>query len=103
MWSLSSAKPGNGVAQIRDDNVETYWQSDGGQRHLINIQFHKKMTISKVAFYLDYGLDESYTPKKIVMRAGSTFHDLEEVQAITLHEPIGWITGAWRLLLSPCL
>lgn len=27
MWSLSSAKPGNGVDQLRDDSVETYWQS----------------------------------------------------------------------------
>lgn len=27
MWSLSSAKPGNGVDQLRDGSVETYWQS----------------------------------------------------------------------------
>jgi hypothetical protein len=26
VWSLSSAKPGFGVAQLRDDNLETYWQ-----------------------------------------------------------------------------
>ena len=26
VWSLSTAKPGNGVEQLRDDNVETYWQ-----------------------------------------------------------------------------
>ena len=42
VWSLSTAKPGNGVEQLRDDNIETYWQSDGPQPHLINIQFHKK-------------------------------------------------------------
>ena len=38
VWSLSTAKPGNGVEQLRDDNTETYWQSDGTQPHLINIQ-----------------------------------------------------------------
>ena len=65
VWSLSTAKPGNGVEQIRDDNVDTYWQSDGGQPHLINVQFHKKMSIVEIAFYLDYNLDESYTPKKL--------------------------------------
>lgn len=27
VWSLSSAKPGNGVDQLRDDSTETYWQS----------------------------------------------------------------------------
>ncbi len=26
VWSLSSAKPGFGVEQLRDDNLETYWQ-----------------------------------------------------------------------------
>lgn len=29
VWSLSSAKPGNGVDQLRDDSTETYWQSGG--------------------------------------------------------------------------
>ena len=48
VWSLSTAKPGNGVEQIRDDNTDTYWQSDGGQPHLINIQFHRKMSLTEV-------------------------------------------------------
>jgi anaphase-promoting complex subunit 10 len=109
VWSLSTAKPGNGVEQIRDgtglpnkevtiltnsvyaDNVDTYWQSDGGQPHLINIQFHKKMTILEVSFYLDYKLDESYTPKKLSIRAGTTFHDLVEIHVMELNEPIGWV------------
>lgn len=67
VWSLSSCKPGLlltpvigavfyvvvfenslrpfalltgfGVDQLRDDNLETYWQSDGSQPHLVNIQF----------------------------------------------------------------
>lgn len=26
VWSLSTAKPGNGVEQLRDDNSDTYWQ-----------------------------------------------------------------------------
>jgi len=92
VWSLSTAKPGNGVEQIRDDNCDTYWQSDGGQPHLINIQFHKKMSIVEVAFHLDYNLDESYTPKKLSIRAGSMFHDLVEIQVVELHEPLGWVT-----------
>lgn len=25
-WSVSSCKPGNGVASLRDDNLDTYWQ-----------------------------------------------------------------------------
>lgn len=26
VWSLSSAKPGFGIEQLRDNNLETYWQ-----------------------------------------------------------------------------
>jgi len=91
VWSLSTAKPGNGVEQLRDDNTDTYWQSDGSQPHLINIQFHKKMSIAEVGFFLDYKLDESYTPQKLSLRAGTTFHDLEEVHELELDEPNGWI------------
>jgi len=115
-WSLSTAKPGNGVDELRDGSVDTYWQSDGacpsrtvpldttkkkkkkepaptagGQPHLINVQFRKKMAISEIAFYLDYALDESYTPKKMSIRCGTTFHDLVEVRAVELHEPTGWV------------
>ena len=92
VWSLSTAKPGNGVEQLRDNNSDTYWQSDGGQPHRINIQFHKKMSISQIWFYLDYKLDESYTPKKICIRHGTTFHDLQDLHLLEVGEdPSGWI------------
>lgn len=26
VWTLSSAKSGNGVEQLRDDNINTFWQ-----------------------------------------------------------------------------
>lgn len=42
VWCLSSAKPGNGVEQLRDDSADTFWQSDGPQPHLVNVQFMKK-------------------------------------------------------------
>ena len=77
---------------LGSDNVDTYWQSDGGQPHLINIQFHKKVSIIEVAFYLDYKLDESYTPKKLSIRAGTTFHDLVEIHVMELSEPTGWVS-----------
>eukprot|EP01036_Dinobryon_divergens_P030418 gene30418-39660_t len=28
VFTISSSKPGNGVEQLRDNNLETYWQSD---------------------------------------------------------------------------
>lgn len=55
---------GFGVDQLRDNCLETYWQSDGPQPHLVNIQFRKKTTIQDVCLYADYKLDESYTPNR---------------------------------------
>ena len=71
VWSVTSAKPGNGVELLRDNNLDTYWQSDGAQPHLVNIQFQKKVKLHELAIYADYKLDESYTPSKISAGVGS--------------------------------
>ncbi|CAL1268803.1 unnamed protein product [Larinioides sclopetarius] len=91
VWSLSSCKPGFGVDQLRDQCLETYWQSDGPQPHLVNIQFRRKTTIQDVYLYADYKLDESYTPNRISIRAGTHFHDLHEIEVVELNEPSGWV------------
>ena len=92
VWSLSSAKPGFGAEQLRDDSVETYWQSDGTQPHSINIQLPKKSFVAQVRLYLDFEKDESYTPARILIRAGSSYHDLAEIKEEKLSEPVGWVT-----------
>mmetsp|Transcript_36381 Transcript_36381/g.34404 ORF Transcript_36381/g.34404 Transcript_36381/m.34404 type:complete len:145 (+) Transcript_36381:57-491(+) len=61
VFSISTAKPGNGVEQLRDDSNDTYWQSDGAAPHLINMQFLKKVAVTQICFYLDFTIDESYT------------------------------------------
>jgi anaphase-promoting complex subunit 10 len=95
-WQLSSAKPGNGVEQIRDQSTDTYWQSDGiTQPHLIQVHFARRVAISHVCLYLDYNLDESYTPKTIAIQCGMTTQDLvpaiAEGSTIEVNEPIGWV------------
>lgn len=91
VWSLSSCKPGFGVEQLRDDCLDTYWQSDGPQPHLVNIQFRRKTTIQDVWIYADYKADESYTPSRISIRCGTHFNDLQEIEVVDLHEPSGWL------------
>ncbi|XP_052546387.1 anaphase-promoting complex subunit 10 isoform X5 [Tympanuchus pallidicinctus] len=86
VWSLSSCKPGFGVDQLRDDNLETYWQSDGSQPHLVNIQFRRKTTVKTLCIYADYKSDESYTPSKISVRVGNNFHNLQEIRNQTVRE-----------------
>ena len=63
-WSLSSAKAMTGIEQLRDNRLDTFWQSDGSQPHLINVQFPRKTDIEFVSLYCDFKADESYTPQK---------------------------------------
>lgn len=54
-------------------------RSDGAQPHLVNIQFQKKVKLQLVVLYVDFKLDESYTPSKISIRAGDGFHNLKVI------------------------
>lgn len=90
-WFLSSSKAGFGVEQLRDNCMDTYWQSDGPQPHLVNISFTRKTTIKFVCIYVDYTLDESYTPFKISIRAGNCYTDLQEIEQIEMDKPTGWV------------
>jgi len=106
-WLVSSAKPGNGVEQLRDPATDTYWQSDGtSQPHYIQIHFHRRLAVTHVALYLDYGLDESYTPKTIKIETGMTSQDLTcgnpAVNAcMELNEPTGWVILPVHAPLDP--
>ena len=90
IWSLSSSKLGNGIEQLRDDNLSTFWQSDDIQPHFILIQYLKKTRISEVWLYLDYKTDESYTPSKISIRIENSFNEMVDIRTIEYEEPIGW-------------
>ena len=90
IWSLSSSKIGNGIEQLRDDNLSTFWQSDDIQPHFILIQYLKKTRISEVWLYLDYKTDESYTPSKISIRIENSFNEMVDIRTIEYDEPVGW-------------
>ncbi|GAA5902925.1 hypothetical protein JCM6882_009162 [Rhodosporidiobolus microsporus] len=89
-WSVSSSKPGYGVENLRDGTTATIWQSEGAQPHLISIHFNKKQSISQVWIYADIALDDSYTPHKVSIRAGTYHGDLHEVKWVEMAQPKGW-------------
>ncbi|KAG0264234.1 Anaphase-promoting complex subunit 10 [Actinomortierella ambigua] len=93
-WSVTSAKAGNGPDTLRDNNLNTFWQSEGPQPHCINIQFEKKTAIEVLSFYTDYRQDESYTPQAVSIRAGTSHHDLKELVTFDLDPTTatGWTT-----------
>lgn len=80
---------GFGVEQLRDNCMDTYWQSDGQLPHLVNIQFQRKTSVNQIYIYTDYKLDESYTPSRISIRSGTHFNDLQEIEIVDLVEPTG--------------
>ncbi|KAG0217178.1 Anaphase-promoting complex subunit 10 [Mortierella sp. GBA43] len=90
-WTVSSAKTDHGIEMLRDDNLDTYWQSDGPQPHLVNMQFEKKTSIQQLSFYFDFKQDESYTPLRISIRGGTSFHNLKELMNSELEGITGWV------------
>ncbi len=58
---------GCGVGQLLDECMDTFWQSDGVQPHIVNVQFYRKTSVTFVALYIDFKVDESYTPSRCVI------------------------------------
>lgn len=69
VWTLSSCKSGYGVEHLIDNCLDTFWQSDGPQPHLVNMQFKQKTKVKDLCIFADYKQDESYTPSRIVIKA----------------------------------
>ncbi|KAI0385504.1 anaphase-promoting complex, subunit 10-domain-containing protein [Hypomontagnella monticulosa] len=90
-FTVSSYKPGCGVKELRDDDVNQFWQSDGPQPHRLNIHFIKRVEIRALRLYLDYELDESYTPTKIQITAGFSPNLTIPFITLELNMPKGWI------------
>lgn len=90
-FTVSSYKPGCGVKELRDDDAHLFWQSDGPQPHRLNIHFIKRVEIRALRLYLDYELDESYTPTKIQITAGFGPNLTIPFTTMELAMPKGWI------------
>ncbi|KAI1506143.1 anaphase-promoting complex, subunit 10-domain-containing protein, partial [Biscogniauxia marginata] len=90
-FTVSSYKPGCGVKELRDDDVNQFWQSDGPQPHRLNIHFIKRVEIRSLRLFLDYELDESYTPTRIQITAGTGPNLTIPFTTLELSMPKGWI------------
>lgn len=90
-WTVSTAKPGNGVAALRSSDMAQFWQSDGPQPHFLTIHFFKLVPIVLIRIFLDFEHDESYTPTKIQFLAGMGAHDLQDFAEMEFEQPTGWM------------
>lgn len=90
-WTVSTAKPGSGVAALRSPSLAHFWQSDGPQPHLLSIHFFKLVSIAHMRIFLDFESDESYTPTKIQFLAGYGAHDVQDFAEMSFEQPTGWV------------
>lgn len=90
-WTVSTHKPGYGVAALRHPSPEQYWQSDGPQPHTLSLHFFKLVAVVRIRVYLDFEMDESYTPTKMVFLAGMGGNDLVEFATWEGEGPCGWV------------
>ncbi|KAJ5945217.1 hypothetical protein N7516_005385 [Penicillium verrucosum] len=90
-WTVSSSKPGCGVAALRNPSPAQYWQSDGPQPHTLTLHFFKLVAVVRMRVYLDFELDESYTPTKMIFAAGMGGNDLVEFATWEGDGPCGWV------------
>lgn len=66
-------------------------RSDGPQPHHLNIHFSRLVSILSIRIFLDFEADESYTPTRITLLAGTGYHDLIAFAALSFEQPKGWI------------
>ncbi|KAF3481119.1 anaphase-promoting complex subunit 10 [Arthroderma uncinatum] len=90
-WTVSTYKPGSGVAALRNPSPNQFWQSDGPQPHTLALHFFKRVAIVRIRVYLDFELDESYTPTKMIFLAGMGGNDLVEFATWQGDTPCGWV------------
>jgi anaphase-promoting complex subunit 10 len=90
-WTVSTCKPGCGVEALRDEDTNLFWQSDGPQPHHLNIHFSRLVAILSIRLHLDFEADESYTPTRITLLAGTGYHDLIPFAVLEFSHPKGWI------------
>jgi anaphase-promoting complex subunit 10 len=76
---------------LRAASTALFWQSDGPQPHHLNIHFFKLVEIVGMRIYLDFDLDESYTPTLIRFAAGTGYNDLQEFSIMRFEQPRGWM------------
>lgn len=70
LWTVSSAKLGNGVENLLDPSTDNYWQSDGFPPHIITVHFRSFTFVTSIMI-LTSEADESYAPQSVELRAGT--------------------------------
>merc|ERR1712080_648715 len=69
---LSSFKQNHGLEQLLSDDSSGYWHTDDNLPHYIYVDFEKLTYVSTLCLFIDYSMDESYTPERFTIYYGNT-------------------------------
>lgn len=75
-WKASSSKVMHPIENVLNDDPESFWQSDGGQPHIVDIYFNKRVELTMLALFFGFEVDESYSPSVMKIYIGDSINDL---------------------------
>ena len=83
--------------------IQLHWSSQNASRsrgvparasHPSTSNMRRSRASQKIAVYLSHKKDDSYTPEKMGIRAGTSLRDLQDVRTVRFEKPEGWIEFA---------
>lgn len=75
-WKASSSKVMHPIENVLNDDPESFWQSDGGQPHIVDIYFNKRVELAMLVLFFGFEVDESYSPSVMKIYIGDSINDL---------------------------
>ncbi|KAG9396632.1 Anaphase-promoting complex, subunit 10 (APC10) [Carpediemonas membranifera] len=90
VWLTSSSKPPHNAYNLIDNDLNSYWQSDAEQPHMVTISFPSSVVLSHICIFFDYSQDTNYTPEVMTIRSALGPYLLADLTQLVVSEPHGW-------------
>lgn len=99
-WKASSEREENPISNILDNNIQTYWQSDGFLPHSIDVEFDRITKLNNILLFFSNKMDQSYSPYFIKIYGGTHDFDMVLLRSLVIKNVEGWIN---LFFYSDCL
>lgn len=99
-WKASSEREENPISNILDNNIHSYWQSDGFLPHFIDVEFDRITKLNNIMMFFSNKMDQSYFPSFIKIYGGTHDFDMVLLRSLVIKNAEGWIN---LFFYSDCL
>ncbi|OBA27122.1 galactose-binding like protein, partial [Hanseniaspora valbyensis NRRL Y-1626] len=90
-WVASSEKEENSIKNVLNNDINTYWQSDGFLPHSIEVKFDKLTKLNNILMFFSNKMDQSYSPNFIKIYGGTHELDMTLLKSLKIKNVEGWI------------